>query len=210
MDILTGDTVDLSKTNIKVKPLSTLVVKLTKWCATRMKNDSLRSWNSRKAWNQHLCCVKPFNSIIVHEGRCAIVTNKKQEVILPVFVLRILLSTVIKSGPPEQTKTSSVCYGEKRRYELPSTIEQSDIVHAISLPTRKSGIRESNPPPKLGKLMHYRCANAAWFILIRCKGTTKDAYTQVVSIEKMINAVLSTIPFQRTIGACSWLEFGRV
>lgn len=26
-----------------------------------------------------------------------------------------------------------------------------------------SGIRESNPPPKLGKLMHYRCANAASF-----------------------------------------------
>lgn len=24
-----------------------------------------------------------------------------------------------------------------------------------------SGIRESNPPPQLGKLMHYRCANAA-------------------------------------------------
>ena len=30
VDILTGETVDLSKTNIKVKPLSTLVVKLTK------------------------------------------------------------------------------------------------------------------------------------------------------------------------------------
>ena len=26
---------------------------------------------------------------------------------------------------------------------------------------KQSGIRESNPPPKLGKLMHYRCANAA-------------------------------------------------
>ena len=26
---------------------------------------------------------------------------------------------------------------------------------------KKSGIRESNPPPQLGKLMHYRCANAA-------------------------------------------------
>ena len=25
----------------------------------------------------------------------------------------------------------------------------------------KSGIRESNPPPRLGKPMHYRCANAA-------------------------------------------------
>ena len=28
------------------------------------------------------------------------------------------------------------------------------------IPT-KSGIRESNPPPRLGKPMHYRCANAA-------------------------------------------------
>ena len=28
------------------------------------------------------------------------------------------------------------------------------------IPTR-SGIRESNPPPRLGKPMHYRCANAA-------------------------------------------------
>ena len=24
-----------------------------------------------------------------------------------------------------------------------------------------SGIRESNPPPRLGKPMHYRCANSA-------------------------------------------------
>ena len=39
-----------------------------------------------------------------------------------------------KSGPPEQTKTSSVCYGEERRYELLSMIEQSDIIRATSLP----------------------------------------------------------------------------
>ena len=37
-------------------------------------------------------------------------------------------------GSPEQTKTTSVCYGEKRRYELLSMIEQSDIIRAISLP----------------------------------------------------------------------------
>ena len=39
-----------------------------------------------------------------------------------------------KSGSPEQTKILSVCYGEKRRYELLSMIEQSDIIRAISLP----------------------------------------------------------------------------
>ena len=34
-------------------------------------------------------------------------------------------------------------------------------VIATLLPNAKSGIRESNPPPRLGKPMHYRCANAA-------------------------------------------------
>ena len=50
-------------------------------------------------------------------------------------------------GAPRVNQDLSVCYGEKRRYELPagspkifdllgcsSTIEQSDIVHAISFP----------------------------------------------------------------------------
>lgn len=27
---------------------------------------------------------------------------------------------------------------------------------------KKSGLRESDPPPQLGKLMHYRCAKAAF------------------------------------------------
>ena len=42
-----------------------------------------------------------------------------------------------------------------------------------------SGIRESNPPPRLGKPMHYRCANAAislqnyYFFFIYAKKTTK-------------------------------------
>ena len=35
---------------------------------------------------------------------------------------RSVLQTVIKLGAPEQTKTSSVCYGEERRYELPYTL----------------------------------------------------------------------------------------
>ena len=46
------------------------------------------------------------------------------------------------------------------------------------IPTQ-SGIRESNPPPRLGKPMHYRCANAAialqnyYFFFIYAKKTTK-------------------------------------
>ena len=46
------------------------------------------------------------------------------------------------------------------------------------IPT-KSGIRESNPPPRLGKPMHYRCANAAislqnyYFFFIYAKKTIK-------------------------------------
>ena len=46
------------------------------------------------------------------------------------------------------------------------------------IPT-KSGIRESNPPPRLGKPMHYRCANAAislqsyYFFFIYTKKTKK-------------------------------------
>ena len=42
-----------------------------------------------------------------------------------------------------------------------------------------SGIRESNPPPRLGKPMHYRCANAAislqsyYFFFIYTKKTQK-------------------------------------
>ena len=46
------------------------------------------------------------------------------------------------------------------------------------IPT-KSGIRESNPPPRLGKPMHSRCANAAislqnyYFFFIYAKKTTK-------------------------------------
>ena len=32
---------------------------------------------------------------------------------------------------------------------------------AIDRFTFKSGVRESNPPPRLGKPMHYRCANTA-------------------------------------------------
>ena len=28
-----------------------------------------------------------------------------------------------------------------------------------------SGIRESNPPPRLGKPVHYRCANPAFFYI---------------------------------------------
>ena len=39
-----------------------------------------------------------------------------------------------KSGSPEQTKILPVCYGGKRRYELLSMIEQSDIIRATSLP----------------------------------------------------------------------------
>ena len=45
-----------------------------------------------------------------------------------------------KSGSPEQTKTMSVCYGEKRRYELLSMIEQSDIIRATSLPNATSSV----------------------------------------------------------------------
>ena len=45
-----------------------------------------------------------------------------------------------KSVSPEQTKILSVCYGEKRRYELLSMIEQSDIIRAISLPNATSSV----------------------------------------------------------------------
>ena len=45
-----------------------------------------------------------------------------------------------KSGSPEQTKILSVCYGGKRRYELLSMIEQSDIIRAISLPNATSSV----------------------------------------------------------------------
>ena len=40
-----------------------------------------------------------------------------------------------------------------------------------------SGIRESNPPPRLGKPMHYRCANAAEYF--RCKGSKNIARMQI-------------------------------
>ena len=42
----------------------------------------------------------------------------------------------------------------------------------------KSGIWESNPPPKLGKLMHYRCANAAG-IDIRFRSVFTEAVAKV-------------------------------
>ena len=44
------------------------------------------------------------------------------------------------------------CRGLKRMFFFPySAIDRCTV----------SGIRESNPPPRLGKPMHYRCANAA-------------------------------------------------
>ena len=39
---------------------------------------------------------------------------------------------------PRANQDLSVCYGEKRRYELLSMIEQSDIIRAISLPNARA------------------------------------------------------------------------
>ena len=44
-----------------------------------------------------------------------------------------------------------------------------------------SGIRESNPPPRLGKPMHYRCANAA--NNFRCKGSKNIARMQIFCLK---------------------------
>ena len=47
--------------------------------------------------------------------------------------------------------------------------------HALTFIFYLSGIRESNPPPRLGKPMHYRCANSA--ILRADTGTrTRDLF----------------------------------
>ena len=54
-------------------------------------------------------------------------------------------------------------------------------VIATLLPNAKSGIRESNPPPRLGKPMHYRCANAA--NNFRCKGSKNIARMQIFCLK---------------------------
>ena len=85
--------------------------------------------------------VKPFNLIIVHEGRCAIVTKK-----IGSFSSYFLLCFFV----------------ERARYHSRNLVTERSVIGQCDLIVeRVSGIRESNPPPKLGKLMHYRCANAA-------------------------------------------------
>ena len=62
-------------------------------------------------------------------------------------------------GSPTQTKPSAVCGGDRRKCK-PSNCDGVASFLGAPLPTQ-SGLRESNPPPQLGKLMHYRCAKAA-------------------------------------------------
>ena len=59
-----------------------------------------------------------------------------------------------------------IIFGESGGTSRP--MPQAAVI-ATLLPNAQSGIRESNPPPRLGKPMHYRCANAA---KKRCKVTT--------------------------------------
>ena len=44
---------------------------------------------------------------------------------------------------------------------LSAAIDRSACPRPISRLRAMSGVRESNPPPRLGKPMHYRCANTA-------------------------------------------------
>ena len=43
----------------------------------------------------------------------------------------------------------------------------------FSTPYLLSGIRESNPPPRLGKPVHYRCANPAQIVQKRATSGTR-------------------------------------
>ena len=61
-----------------------------------------------------------------------------------------------------------------------------------------SGIRESNPPPRLGKPMHYRCANAA--NNFRCKGSKNIARMQIFCLKVQKKTTISRL-FWVTSGA---------
>ena len=62
----------------------------------------------------------------------------------------------------EDYKQQGKNIGHKKR-----TNHYPSITNWFSVFCFMSGIRESNPPPRLGKPMHYRCANSAFLFLSR-------------------------------------------
>ena len=77
-----------------------------------------------------------------------------------------------------------VFYREPRGLEVRGAIAIALIAERFLCDKRiatKSGIRESNPPPRLGKPMHYRCANAA--NNFRCKGSKNIARMQIFCLK---------------------------
>ena len=68
-----------------------------------------------------------------------------------------------------------------------------------------SGIRESNPPPRLGKPMHYRCANSA-YLIPAAKIVTKMRLSKIERnfflflYEYMVNAISNSFHYQHFCG----------
>ena len=90
---------------------------------------------------------------------------------------RIFLSLLKLASNPFYLPRASWARGKRRNRCRPKDADKRRSCDK-RIPT-KSGIRESNPPPRLGKPMHYRCANAAislqryCFFFIYAKKTQK-------------------------------------
>ena len=63
------------------------------------------------------------------------------------------------TGPPKALK--EVLGRAEARVACRFSVAVSTIATSEPI-ARESGLRESDPPPQLGKLMHYRCAKAAY------------------------------------------------
>jgi hypothetical protein len=63
---------------------------------------------------------------------------------------------------------------------------------------KKSGIRESNPPFRLGKPAHYRCANSAAFLKNKIMMNGADTRTRTEDL-RITNALLYQLSH---IGKC--------
>ena len=115
----------------------------------------------RFTWNCSPQCTRftLLVSVVVTKHRCLTVVNRCGALCCPDFPLRMRLKHVCFSFPAQR---------------------QTDLLVLLAdLHPLVSGVRESNPPPRLGKPMHYRCANTA-ISKIACKGTTFFLYMQIL------------------------------
>ena len=108
----------------------------------------------RFTWNCSPQCSR-FTSLVsvpVTKHCCLTAVNRYGTLCCPDFPLGEGQTQVFSSSFPSDEPAYLFQYTSNN--PLYSTIALNGLL--------LSGIRESNPPPKLGKLMHYRCANAAF------------------------------------------------